>query len=308
MNHISKWLKKVLAGTLSAVMILSCVSPNHALAASQSVGADGQVNYLALGDSITAGDNTYVRHISSYLKNRFGICNTINWGISGWTSKDLANAVTDPSLESYSLIRYAMPHAEVVTIDIGSNDIYITTLQVIADCFGCTINELPAVGEAWAKKIENATGFMKYIYMMQAMNIANNIKSRLNEGVEMKAALNEYANNLNQIFEVLDEYGPDAKIYVGNIYNPFNGAADIYIGNMLILDVEEYTKMWTVKFNQVLAKTASKYKIVDLYNTINKPEYINGDIANGDYDPHPNQAGHTAIANKFIASMKTSLY
>lgn len=308
MNHISKWLKKTLAGTLAAVMLLSCASPSYAYAASESVGADGQVNYLALGDSITAGDNTYVGKVSTYLQNRFGICNTINWGISGWTSKDLANAVTDPSLESYSLIRYAMPHAEVVTIDIGSNDIYITTLEVIADCFDCTVEELPSVSQALVTKIENATGFMKYVYTMQAMNIAQNIKTRLNTGTEMKQALDEYADNLNQIFSVLEEYGPDAKIYVGNLYNPYEGVADIYIGSMLILDVEEYTKSWTVKFNQVLASTASEYTIVNLYNTINDPMYINGDVANGDFDPHPNQAGHTAIANKFIASMKTNLY
>lgn len=79
-------------------------------------------NYTALGDSLAAGalaQQGYVARYATYVNADTGAnVTTVNLGVPGWHSADLLNALqNDPTL------RASVSNAEVVTFDIGGNDL-----------------------------------------------------------------------------------------------------------------------------------------------------------------------------------------
>lgn len=78
--------------------------------------------YTALGDSLAAGalaQQGYVQRYATYLNADTGAnITTTNLGVPGWHSDDLLNAIqTDQNM------RNSLSNAEVVTFDIGGNDL-----------------------------------------------------------------------------------------------------------------------------------------------------------------------------------------
>lgn len=303
---MSKW-KRPLAVLMAVICSICCASPSVSHAANVSATVQEKstqtVNYVALGDSITAGGGTYVGTVSKYLSQKYGNCKTDNLAMDGWTSSNLLDALTNPSNAMYNRMNSALANADYVTLDIGSNDLMIGAMEIIADCFGCTYDQLGAVTGAWSQKISNATGIYAGIIYMQAMSIATSIRYRLLYGSEITKIVKQYETNYQKIITAIKTVAPNAKIYVGNLYNPYVDAAPVYLGSYCVVNLESFAATNMVKMNNIIARHSAGLTVVDLYNTINNPMYIKGDVVNYDYDPHPNQAGHNAIANKFIAAI-----
>ena len=141
---------------------------------------------------------------------------------------------------------------------------------------------------------------------LEAMNIARNINYEMNHGNAMPEALASFETNFKKIMTVIKQLAPNAKIYIGNLYNPYVGAAPICCGDYVVVDLENFARTNIAKANTIISRNVNGNKVVDLYNTINNPKYIKGDVANCDYDPHPNAEGQKLIASKFIAAMSAS--
>ncbi len=300
MKELKVWVSRFIAGVMAMMCVVGSSTPLYTQAAESTSG----VYYVALGDSITAGDSTYVSKVSAHLKSTYGSCTTKNLAVSGMTSAALADILTNPANSYYSTYRNAIKKANVITLDIGSNDIFGKAMEVISDCFGCTPDQIGAVSESWVNRIQSANSFQMFLLYMEAMGIARNINSRLNNGTEMGEALASFESSYKLIISTIKKLAPNAKVYIGNLYNPYVDAASVYLGDYEVLNMEEFSKVNVQKANTIIKNNAGGYAVVDLYNTLNNPKHIQGDVVNADYNPHPNAAGQAAIANKFIAAMK----
>lgn len=306
-------MSKALAGIMAVMCFVGNCAPLHSYAleetktvmCSETDNRDSITKYVALGDSITAGNSTYVSKVSDYLGDTYGNCATQNLAVDGWRSDDLLDALTNPANSRYNSMRKAISNADVITLDIGSNDVFATAVEVISKCFGCTPDQLGAVTADWSKRIQNANPFTIFVLYMQAMGIAHSINYQLNYGDAIPDAIAGFEMNYKSILAEIKQLAPNAKVYIGNLYNPYVKAAPVYVGSYQIVDMEVFARTNILKMNKIIADNAKDNTVVDLYNTINNPKYIKGDVVNYDYDPHPNQAGQTAIAAKFIDAIKT---
>lgn len=90
------------------------------------------VDYVALGDSLAAGWTPYNENgpgYGEYLAERFErfqyTVDLVNYGVPGYTSVQLKNQLTNETVAS------SIRNAEVITIDIGANDVLQPSGQMI---------------------------------------------------------------------------------------------------------------------------------------------------------------------------------
>ncbi len=89
-----------------------------------------QVDYVALGDSLAAGatpyralDKGYVHFlVDRYEQSQYEIT-VDNYGFPGYKTTNIVNELFDPSNIKYGSLRESIKNAELVTIDIGANDL-----------------------------------------------------------------------------------------------------------------------------------------------------------------------------------------
>lgn len=312
MKSLKVWVSKLLVGVMTLMCFVGNYSPLYSRAAENTTtvtigeteSGDSVIHYVALGDSITRADDSYVNTVSDYLKGRYGNCVTNNLAVDAWKSGDLLDALTNPSNSKYSSYRAQIKEADIITLDIGSNDILVTAREIGAAALGCTEKELDMTVINWFIKLQNAQGFSAMLLYMQAYSIAAEVKHELNSGDTLPNAVAAYEENFVDILAELKKLAPNAKVYIGNIYNPYMEAAPMCLGSYEFADLEELGKIYAPKLNVIIKNRANGNVVVDLYNTINSPKYIRGDAMNYNYDPHPNAEGQKAIAAKFIAAMK----
>ena len=300
-------ISRVLAATIAAVQIFGTALP--ARAAEENVQTQGQtsqsqIHYVAFGDSITDGDHTYVNMVGSYLKTQYGQCEVTNLGVDGMQSKDLKEVLVNSSNPWHAIAVAQLSDADIVTLDIGSNDILVTAYEVMADCFGCSVDQLGSVISGWSERLSSQNFWVRMKAYMEALPIAYSLHNELYNGKKMKQAVSSYESNYAAILEAIKQMAPGASIYVGNLYNPFHNTPSTYIGSYEVLNMETVSKQYVLQLNAIIDRQSAGCTVVDLYNTINDNKYLLGDPDNYDYNPHPNQTGHRAIADKFIAAMK----
>ena len=95
---------------------------------------EDEFNYVALGDSIAAGRNSYgvedygySDYISDYLKNKNMLSSYVNYAVSGYTVENVINDINYNKIlevdgEEIGL-KKALRESNLVTISIGANDV-----------------------------------------------------------------------------------------------------------------------------------------------------------------------------------------
>lgn len=297
-RKIRTTLCKVLAGVLIGLQLFGAAAPMQAHAAEETV------YYVALGDSITAGNDTYVSIVANYLENKNGDCVSTNLGVSGWSSEDLLAAMTDSTHAGYAAIQNALKKADVITLDIGSNDIVNAAYETVADCFGCEVSGLEAAITSLQNRLDSKNKLTAMKAYIEMLSIARSIRSEFNSQKNLNRLATEFQNNYTQILAIIASKAPQAKVYIGNLYNPYYGAPSIYMGGIEVVDTGAVMERSVTALNNVIANYANGNTVVDIYSTINSSDYIQVNEENYDYNPHPNSAGQRAIANKFIEAMK----
>ena len=311
MKNLKVWVSRLLIGVMTfmcfvgnSTPLYSCAAEVTTSTAGETKSGESEIHYVALGDSITRADNSYVNTVSDYLESTYGTCVTSNLAVDAWKSGDLLDALTNPANSRYSNYRAKIKNADIITLDIGSNDVLITAREIGADVLGCTESELNMVAINWFIKLQNASGFSAMILYLQAYSIVSKIKYEINSGSTLPNAVAAYEENFVKILDEIEKLAPNAKVYIGNIYNPYVDAPSMCLGSYEFVDMEGLGSTYAIKLNTIIKNHANGNVVVDLYNTINNPKYIQGDVLNYNYDPHPNDAGQKAIAAKFIAAMK----
>ncbi|WP_206885333.1 SGNH/GDSL hydrolase family protein [Alicyclobacillus mali (ex Roth et al. 2021)] len=159
--------------------------------AARVVSAPQRVNTLvALGDSITFGYNLGNNRAPSPLAFPYLIAKEEGWravdlGVPGWTSGDLLQA-----LRTDAAMRADVAEAQVITVDIGSNDLLLPALAMLPK------------GADWARVTPTASQ-------------AATLSSELAQGIQ------DVHSHLAAILALLHRYNPRATVIVYDLYNPF---------------------------------------------------------------------------------------
>ncbi|AEJ42834.1 SGNH/GDSL hydrolase family protein [Alicyclobacillus acidocaldarius] len=145
---------------------------------------------VALGDSITFGYNLGNNEKPSPLAFPYLFAKKEGWraidlGVPGWTSGDLLRALTTDAA-----MRSDVAAAQVVTVDIGSNDLLLPALAMLPK------------GADWARVTPTSSQ-------------AARLSSELARGVQ------DVRSNLASILGLLHRYNPRATVIVYDLYNPF---------------------------------------------------------------------------------------
>lgn len=100
-----------------------------------------KINYVALGDSVAAGQNPYGEKkgygYTDYLKDYYDSHNRLksyyNYAVSGYITNDiiddLKNNINNDQNNKYASIRRVLRESDIVTISIGAND-FINTMDL----------------------------------------------------------------------------------------------------------------------------------------------------------------------------------
>jgi lysophospholipase L1-like esterase len=233
-------------------------------------GAGAAWNYTALGDSLAYGTGAtnnlgYVDQYKTYLEtDNQTTVNLTNLGILGWTSSDLLS-----TLKGNSAYQNAVAQADVITIDIGGNDL----LRAVA---------LYKLGVCGGKK-NNAclkTAFKKL--KSNWKKIFSQIRKLRGKKTTVIRTMNLYYSAVN-MDKGQDSYSGDAYASDFDFFNPY-----------------------LTKANASLAKTARKKKILTadvhtLYNGVsgNEDPQAKGYICIDGL--HPNDTGYQIMSGALRA-------
>ena len=291
-------MKRILVMTLAVIMVVAPITAS-------ATEKQDTILYLALGDSITEGDSSYVQYINAHLEEQCNTLVTQNLGVSGCRAVNIATAITDPANEAYESLRYGITVADVITLDIGSNDILMPVINVMCEYFECTPETLGTTMEEWGNKFNNETDlYQKWLIYNEVMTIATNIHEELYNGTTMPNAIAEFKASYSTIIDTILELNPDVKLYLGNVYNPYHGFAPLMVNDYEMLDLESFTEEYVLIVNDIVEeKIADRYPIVDIYSEIKDSTLLLGDPTVNNYDPHPNADGHKLIGELFVAVM-----
>lgn len=172
--------KKAAAAMTTVAILSTTVFPQVAFAQENS----RQQSLVGLGDSITFGWNLGDNQAPSPYAFPYALGKMLNdsvtdLGVPGWTSSDLLNA-----LKSSSQYQSAVQNANVITLDIGNND-----LLTLAKDDGLLSSSNPSLTPG----------------QLQAF----------------QQALVNMGSNLGQIMGVIRQLNPTATIALYNMYDPF---------------------------------------------------------------------------------------
>jgi lysophospholipase L1-like esterase len=229
--------------------------------------------YLALGDSLSAGNGSsdrsrtsFVALISQALGDGY---ETLNLGVPGDTSDDLLSGRIDHAANEIKARKTdGVPNNETaaITLEIGGNDLLGLYVNLSGKC--------PSVPEALQKQ-ECVDG--------------------------LRNVLDHYATNLGETIDALQQVDPNVPIFLETLYNPFSGGSNNLdqIG-VLALEGQNGT-VFPDGLNDIIRQVGQEkgVTVVDWYPIFvgKYNEYISQDLI------HPNDAGYALMAQAVLDAM-----
>ncbi|NGQ96530.1 hypothetical protein G3578_15310 [Brevibacillus sp. SYP-B805] len=168
--------------TLSALMAFLLLAASIGQAAAKT--KDGEVDYVALGDSLAAGQTPYKeidQGYTDFLADRLDtigyLGSYLRYAVPGYTTEDVLEDIKHDVEKGGTSIREALEDAEVITLDAGANDL-LHELTITDKGVSIDPDKVPAV-------------------------------------------VDQVYRNLKAIVDEIKEVNPDAEIYIMGYYNPF---------------------------------------------------------------------------------------
>ncbi|MCD8078736.1 MAG: GDSL-type esterase/lipase family protein [Lachnospiraceae bacterium] len=285
------------------------------LAAAGRVQA-AELNYLALGDSITTGyglTNASSEVFVAQFATKIGATTTTNEGVPGDTSSDLLGDVQDDSS-----LRSAIAEADVITITIGGNDLMAAFYAVLAEITAADENLTTYSSEQIQSILSNPTG-SNLAVAATLLNVLNTSSYRdfLLSSSTFQTAISNCISNITSIISEIKTLNSGAVILVANQYNPYQWLDSSYLNIIKLFD-EGVSAL-----NKALAAAGEDtydYTIVDIYSAFADDAYASTSLTNAEvdtssllsptlnFDFHPNVTGHTVIAEAMYAAYQESVY
>ncbi|MFB0921832.1 MAG: GDSL-type esterase/lipase family protein [Oscillospiraceae bacterium] len=297
------------------------VTADHTIGASfkldtGSLSPDGAVyykTYTALGDSITAGyshtgyDGDYSNPKGCYVElaaTSLGVETTYNLGLLGQKSGDLLDVLTNPDNEYHDRFAAAIAASNLVTIDIGSNDLTMALLNIIYKRLGSNLDEMTpqdrmeAIGPLLAamKSDDFYTDIQKYLNGAVSEAQIKEIIAALRNENEISKALDEgcaqFDANWDGIIAGVRAINQNVSIVALGLYD----VAPQLGSDSTEYKIESLSEEYISKMNEHIKNSEAvkkeKYIYVDTMDT----ELITAGYIT--IDPHPSDTGHEQMALK----------
>ncbi|MCL2173762.1 SGNH/GDSL hydrolase family protein [Candidatus Saccharibacteria bacterium] len=269
-------MKKIISLIMTFVLVVL-------VPASSVMAASDKSQIIVFGDSIATGYGlpgytpqptpTASASYASILAARTGT-SIVNLAIDGLTSDGLLQMLAaDQSLGD----------GDVFILSIGGNDLLQALFSVLTAQFGIN-HDNAAERIAIIAQEEGLSGMLRLLNAIADIDVT-----------EIGA---KYTNNLKQIITTLKVINPNARIIVQTVANPYKGITTL---NAAYKSLEDLAEKGVTTINQAIIDGAGTetYVVADVYTAFNSSSAVLTNAANPDtlFDPHPNVAGHSVIAD-----------
>lgn len=342
-------MKKLLAALMSLTLVLSCCS----IAASAAERSKYPV-YTALGDSASSGFGlpdyaqyqslvVYGKRIKgSYadlLAGSLGCSKVYPYGVSGIRSSELRYLLDNTYHGDYILDRdmptmsngmitrdilkpkrseyqKAVREADLITLDIGFDDIWVPTIACIYDIAadgrfdnadaGKTISEKVAEYGSAEVVLDNAFSYLRAW-------LSNPIKWAYywdSWALTVTKWVADFSINYNAIVRAIYRLNPDVTVIALGCYNPCSGWDILPDDRAIEHLVQPYYDYVNAQKTAAEAEYRT-YHYVELRNVdlINKkttlPLYENLTLDGSGFNPHPTEKGHQQICDAILSELNT---
>ncbi|MGN0446171.1 MAG: GDSL-type esterase/lipase family protein [Acutalibacteraceae bacterium] len=342
-------MKKLLAALMSLTLVLSCCS----IAASAAERSKYPV-YTALGDSASSGFGlpdyaqyqslvVYGKRIKgSYadlLAESLGCSKVYPYGVSGIRSSELRYLLDNTYHGDYILDRdmptmsngmitrdilkpkrseyqKAVREADLITLDIGFDDIWVPTIACIYDIAadgrfdnadaGKTISEKVAEYGSAEVVLDNAFSYLRAW-------LSNPIKWAYywdSWALTVTKWVADFSINYNAIVRAIYRLNPDVTVIALGCYNPCSGWDILPDDRAIEHLVQPYYDYVNAQKTAAEAEYRT-YHYVELRNVdlINKkttlPLYENLTLDGSGFNPHPTEKGHQQICDAILSELNT---
>ncbi len=178
-----------------------------------------QVDYVALGDSLAAGATPYHKLdkgyadflVDRYEQSQYEIT-LDNYGVPGYRTTNIVSELLNPNNANYAELRNSIKNAELVTIDIGANDLLanLNTIRQNPSTAPAVLNTIAENLYLILSEIDKINPGIK-VYVMGYYNPFPHLPK------QEQAALLPLLDALNQTIEKVasangDDFVPTAKV------------------------------------------------------------------------------------------------
>ncbi len=342
-------MKKLLAVLMSLTLVLSCCS----IAASAAERSKYPV-YTALGDSASSGFGlpdyaqyqslvVYGKRIKgSYadlLAESLGCSKVYPYGVSGIRSSELRYLLDNtyhgdyimdrdmPTMSNGMITRdilkpkrseyqEAVREADLITLDIGFDDIWVPTIACIYDIAadgrfdnadaGKTISEKVAEYGSAEVVLDNAFSYLR-AWLSNPVKWAYYWDSW---ALTVTKWVADFSINYNSIVRAIYRLNPDVTVIALGCYNPCSGWDILPDDRAIEHLVQPYYDYVNAQKTAAEAEYRT-YHYVELRNVdlINKkttlPLYENLTLDGSGFNPHPTEKGHQQICDAILSELNT---
>lgn len=255
------------------------------------------IDYVALGDSLAAGQKptaigstsaklygtSYPKFIRDDLSSNGLLNSYANFGVSGYETWNVSNDLMTPD----SATQNAIIEAEIITLDIGAND-------------------LLSYLEAEEGDVSNLLDRLVYMDQDQINYLIYQMDSLKSSAVPI------VVYQVSIIVAQIKALNPDAQIYVMGYYNAFSFLNDYSDDpalqakiDLLVPELEELIQAYNVALEQAITAMSYQYPGITYVSTW---EAMGGDVDSNartylPLDIHPTVQGYRAIAQAFWDEM-----
>ncbi len=262
----------------------------------QNVFASQNVNYVAIGDSISTGYglddyNFETKNVDSFvnLLDKQLNTNTINLAVDGIDSTEFLTMLKTMDNTQKEILQ----KADIITLTIGGNNI-LKPLKKAINMIQITHNKIITPREILTIIFEKDKDYFE------------NFISEVTSNVLKFTGTEQNLFQDGDFFKIIEELrliNNDAQILVQTIYNPYK-KLELPTEFNLLIETALNSMNTTIKQNATLTE---KYMVVDIYTTFNESNFS---LTNAfiefyitfikipikvDFDPHPNKFGHYLI-------------
>lgn len=300
-------MKTIMKKRICSIFMLLClltVSLSTGLQTVHAKGTEETTVYAAFGDSIAAGygldgysDDQTAVPADSYqaLAAEFLHTQSRNYAVTGDNSDDCIQLLNSGKADE------DLAKADIITISIGSNDLLLPFIQIVADYFQID----PATLDPALIQEQMKNGFtmpqLDLSQMAEYYKQAEELMNQLSDHDTLHAQAAAFKDKFQTILSILHEKAPKAEIYATNVYNPF----------AFLPKIGELADIYIQEINQAFSADAPDYTLVDVYTPFHEQELTNVHIdlkqpASFHLDPHPSVQGHAVIGKLITAALQNA--
>lgn len=255
------------------------------------------IDYVALGDSLAAGQKpteigstsaklygtSYPKFIRDDLSSKGLLNSYANFGVSGYETWNVSNDLMTPD----SATQNAIIEAEIITLDIGANDL-LSYLEAEEGDVSNLLDRLAYMDQDQIKDL---------IYQMDLLK---------------SSAVPYTVYQVSLIVAQIKTLNPDADIYVMGYYNAFSFLNDYSDDpalqakiDLLIPELEELIQAYNIALEQAMTAMSYQYPGITYVSTW---KAMGGDLDSNartylPLDIHPTVQGYRVIAQSFWDEM-----